>query len=116
MRVLSKILYVITALSLVPIMGGYFAYGNTRDLVFLGITALWFVSLFLMLGSKIDKKVVISSVVLGVLVLGDAIRGLQAFFGEGRDSMVAIMFTIQWILIALAVFNLFRDSRLLKSS
>lgn len=108
---LKKLLYVITALSLVPIMGGYFAYGNTRDLVFLWITALWFVSLFLMLGSKIDKKLVITSVVLGVLVLGDAIRGLQSFFGEGKDPVVATLFSLQAVLILVVLLLLFKQSR-----
>ena len=113
----KKIIYLILAVSLLPVVVTYFAYGSPIELLYMIITIGALASLIYMV-VKSSIPVAKWALVLNFAVLIIHLLNLKFYWFEdkGGDPRVRIIFTIQWILIALAVFNLFRDSRLLKSS
>jgi hypothetical protein len=116
MSVKKKIFYVLMSLSMLPIIGGYFAYGNTRDLIFLGITVLWTIGLIISAFKQKNSSFIRLTFVLGLLVLSDTVWGLRAFFDDGSDSTVAVLFSLQAVFMLIVLFFLWKDSKLLKQS
>ncbi|MEM9446876.1 MAG: hypothetical protein AAGA18_16165 [Verrucomicrobiota bacterium] len=117
MQIFKKIVYLIVALSLLPVIATYFAYGSPIELLYMVVTIGALASLIYMI-TKPSTSVAKWALVLNFAVLVIHLLNLKFYWfaDEGGDPRVRITFTIQWILIALTVFNLFRDSRLLKSS
>ena len=117
MQLFKKIVYLIVALSLLPVITTYFAYGSPIELLYMVVMIGALVSLIYMV-AKPSVSAAKWALVLNFAVLVIHLLDLKFYWfeDEGDDPKVRIIFTIQWILIALAVFNLFRDSRLLKSS
>ena len=111
MSVLKKILYVLLSFSMLPIVGGYFAYGNTHDLIFLGITILWMIGLFISAFNQKNNSVIRLTFILGLFVLGITVWGLRVFFDDGSDSTVAVLFSLQVVFILVVLLFLWKDSR-----
>lgn len=99
MKILNKILYVLTAVSLFPIIIAYFGYGNTRDLIFLLITLTWVILLFITAFGDNGKLLTLTTIIFGLFVLGDTLWGFKVFFGSGQDKTVIILFGLQTLLI-----------------
>ena len=117
MNIFKKVIYVMMGLSLLPIMGGYFAYGNTRDLIFLAITFLWAIGLFLVAFSGPNKLLIILTFVVGLFVFGDLIRSLDYFyFTKGTDPTVTILFSLQAVFMLVVLFLLLKDSGFLRQA
>ena len=116
MSVLKKILYVLTSFSMLPILGDYFAYGKIRDLIFLGITILWMIRLFISTFNQKNNSFIRLTFILGLLVLSDTVWGLRSFFDKGSDFTVAVLFSLHAVFMLIVLFFLWKDSKFLKQS
>jgi hypothetical protein len=115
MKVIRKIIYLIVALSLLPVTITYFAYGNKLDMLYMGITLGALFTLIYMV-SKPSKSLAKWTFVLSFSVFLIQIVNLKFYWFEdkGGDPMVRIVFTIQWLVMAFALVFLFKESQFLK--
>ncbi len=110
MKALKRIIYLTLALSLLPAMVTYFAYGSKLELTFLTLTLLFFSSLvYLTLAHS--KQVVIIAFFLGVVFFCLQLVQLNQLWSnnEGGDPRVVLVFTLQGFLVILVLIFLARD-------
>ena len=115
MKIIKKILYLVLALSLTPIMVVYFAYGSTYyDLIFLGITLLWGIGLLLATFIRLNSSFLMIIFIIGSFVFGNISWGLRERYSEGSDPLFTFLFTIQSILMLVVLWFLLKESKVLR--
>lgn len=110
MKYLKKIVYIILSLSFLPLLLTYFAYGNTLDMVFFGITLIFFIGLLYHAFS--ESRMVATAVSLlgtGLLLIQFFQLNQLWFNNEGGDLKVVIVFTMQSLLTITVLVMLIRD-------
>ena len=115
MKAFNKIVYAILALSLLPVITAYFAYGSKLEMLFFIVTLLFFIGLiYLMFAvSKVIARIVLFFGV-GLFIIQLAQLYQVWFDNEGGDSRVVAIFTVQGIFIVIVLFQLMKDSKILK--
>lgn len=114
MKFLKKIVYALLALSLLPVLATYFAYGNKLEMIFFAVTLLFFLGL-LYLVFVTSKPVAVVVIFLGVSLFIIQLTQLNQlwFDNKGRDPRVAIAFTLQSILTMFVLILVIKDSNIL---
>ncbi|MEM9681322.1 MAG: hypothetical protein AAF901_13450, partial [Bacteroidota bacterium] len=99
MRIFKKIIYLIVALSLLPVITTYFAYGSSIELLYMAITISALASLIYVI-AKPSTSVSKWAFILNFAVLVIHLLNLKFYWFEdvGGDPRVKMAFTIQWML------------------
>jgi hypothetical protein len=116
MKVPKKAAYTLLALSLLPVLTTYFAYGNRLAMVLFVVTLLLFVGLlYLVLATSRWIAVVVLLLGLGWFI-AQLTQLFQLWFdNEGGDPKVPIFFTLQGIVTLIVLILLTKDSQLFSS-
>ena len=112
MKVIKKIAYILLALSLLPVLTTYFAYGNEMEMVFFVVTLLFFLGLFYLVFAT-SKRIAAVVLLFGVgLYIIQLTQLNQLWFdNEGGDPRVPIVFTLQSIFTLIVLYLLKKDSK-----
>ena len=107
MKVPKKAAYTLLALSLLPVLTTYFAYGNRLEMVLFVVTLLLFVGLlYLVLATSRWIAVVVLLLGLGWFI-AQLTQLFQLWFdNEGGDPKVPIFFTLQGIVTLIVLILL----------
>jgi len=114
MSVLWKFIYGLVAVSLLPVIITYFAYGSLLEMVYMGISTGAFITLILII-LKPSRKLAKWTFFFCLLALVVQFLNVKFYWleDEGGDPVVKLMFTILWVVLGIAVVLLFRQSKVL---
>lgn len=109
---MKKIFYITTILSLIPIILTYFGWGSPTEIIYMIIMILFFIGLILI---TIDSSplFVWGTLLVGVfssLILLFNLKELW-FDNEGGDKNVVLVFTIQWIVMNIALVFIYKNAK-----
>ena len=111
MKIIRKISYLLLALSLLPILSTYFAYGNVLDLMYFVVTFVFFIGLLYLLfitSPKFSAWMFRIGIIL-FLIQFFHLKNLW-FNNKGGDVNVILIFTSQTVFIAFILWLLFKES------
>lgn len=116
MKAFNKIIYALLALSLLPVLTAYFAYGSKLEILFFVVTLMFFIGLiYLMFAvSKVIARIVLFFGV-GLFIIQLAHLYQLWFDNEGGDPRVSAVFTLQGIFIVIVLIQLMKDSKILSN-
>lgn len=112
MKILKKILYAVLALSLIPVLTTYFAYGSGVYAVYFAVTFMFFVGVSYLVFAT-SKGVAAASFSLGVGLVIIQLDHLKDFwFVNARsDLKFPILFTLQSLCTVIVLILLLKDSK-----
>lgn len=111
MKVFSKIIYGLVAISLLPVIATYFAYGSPMEMVYMGISIGALVTLIIMI-LRPTKTLALWTFIFNALALVVQFMNVKFYWLEdkGGDTVVKVVFTVLWLVLGVAVVLLFRES------
>lgn len=112
MRAVKAFAYVLLAVSLLPVITTYFAYGSPLELGFLLVTLLFGIGLLYLVFAQSPRMARVVSL-LGVCVFTLQLLQLGTlwFNNDGGDTRVAVVFSFQAILTLIVLLFLVTDTR-----
>lgn len=115
MKVFSKIIYGLVAISLLPVIATYFAYGSPMEMVYMGISIGALVTLIVMI-LRPTKTLALWTLIFNALALVVQFMNVKFYWLEdkGGDPVVKVVFTVLWLVLGVAVVLLFRESKILR--
>ncbi|CAG5074659.1 hypothetical protein DYBT9623_05346 [Dyadobacter sp. CECT 9623] len=116
MKALKKIVYILLALSLLPVLTTYFAYGKKLEMVFFAVTVLFVIGLLYLIFAT-SKRVAVLVLILGAGIFVIQLTQLNElwFNNEGGDLRVPIAISLQSIFTVIVLGLLMRDNKVLSS-
>lgn len=118
MGTIKKLLYLVLALSLLPIIVTYFAYGgNPMEIVHFFSTLLFFIGLILLTFSK-SKAVTVGTLICGIVTFLIQLIHLKHlwFNNEGGDIRVPIAFSFQIVFMLIVLVLMWNENKKLSSN
>lgn len=116
MGVLRKVIYGLVAISLLPVITTYFAYGSLLEMVYMGICIGALITLILVIIKPSNR---LATWAFFFCLLAFIIQFLNVKFywldDEGGDPRVKVVFTILWVVMGIAVGLLLKQSKILDS-
>ena len=115
MGVFRKIIYGLVAISLLPAITTYFAYGSSLEMVYMGLSIGALIALVVMI-FKPNRSVALWAFIFNILALIIQFMNVKFYWFEdkGGDPIVRVVFTILWLVLGVAVVLLFRESKILR--
>lgn len=112
MKILKKLLYAALALSLIPVLTIYFAYGSKMDMMYFAVTFMFFVGVsYLVFATSKGGAAVSFSLGVGLVIIQlDHLKYLW-FVNTGSDLKFPILFTLQSLCTVIVLILLLKDSR-----
>lgn len=115
MNRIQKVLYVVVALSFLPLMITFFGWGNSQEMIFL-ILYLFETFALIYLVFNNTTFITVSALIVGSIILIEQIIGLKTFYfnsGDG-DILTTLLFTLQPILLLASLINIYTKKRKIK--
>jgi hypothetical protein len=111
MKAVRYLVFAITALSLWPVAIAALAYGNTIDLIMMILSVVWFVILLISIRKAQGVPLTATSLLIGLSILIYSGKSLFYLYQESGVYSVSILFTVQLLFIATALYLSLKDLR-----
>ena len=117
MGVLRNVIYGLVAISLLPVITTYFAYGSPLEMVYMGISIGALITLILVI-IKPSSRLATWSFFFCLLAFIIQFLNVKFYWfdDEGGDPRVKVVFTILWVVMGIAVGLLLKQSKILSKN